>query len=150
MTTQAVLKIFIPNQGFVKQGKFCFINNKPCFVANMTEAKVFRNYAGYAISKRVLEKLPRGIQIIYKRIDQQQYFITNRSTIEKKGILISYGGHSQYVLPIKIWKIKHGVLENEPKDLPVINLDSWVKEEKVVVCKDGWMRLKEEFNQKYA
>ena len=123
---QAVLTIWIPGQKFIPQGKFCLIDEKPCFVANMTEAKLWRNYGGYAISKRILNALPRGTKIIFKRVDQQQYFITNKTKFQTKGILVSFGGHSQWVLPLKNWIIKHGTLKNEPKDLPVISLDRWV------------------------
>jgi len=124
---QAVLTIFIPKQGFVRQGKVCLIDGKPCFVANMTARKEWKVYSGYSIAKRILDALPRGTKIIYKRIDQQQYFITNKTKFQKKGILVSFGAHSQWVLPLKNWIVKHGILPNEPHQLPVISLDKWTK-----------------------
>ncbi len=122
---EAVLSIWIPGQGSVPQGKWCYIQDKPCFVANMTLAKWFRNFGGYAISKRILDKLPRGTKIIYKRLDLNQYYITNKTRFQSKGILVNYGGHSQWVLPLKNWIVKSGKLENEPTDKPVVDLESW-------------------------
>ena len=122
---QAVISIWIPKQKFVRQGKFCLINDKPCFVANMTAQKWFKNYAGYAISKRILDsfaKLKIKPQIIFKREDLNTYYLTNRTTFQKKGVLVFYGGHSQYVLPMKNWQVKKGKLENEPRKLPVMSL----------------------------
>ncbi|MBI3980693.1 hypothetical protein HY345_01725 [Candidatus Microgenomates bacterium] len=124
---ESVISIYIPKQGFVSQGKFCFIAGKPSFVANMTERKWFRNYGGYAISRRILDNLPKGTQIIFKREDLNQYYTTNATTFRKKGILGSWGGHSQYCLPIKNWKPKEGKLLNEPKDKLIMPLEGWLK-----------------------
>lgn len=132
---QAVLTIFIPNQGFVKQGKFCLINNKSCFIANMTPAKWFRNYGGYAIAKRLLDTLPSGTKIIYKRVDLGTSYETNKTKFQKKGILIVFGGHSQWCLPLKNWKAVKG-MPVEPHDLPVISLDKWLKKEEKPDYKD--------------
>ena len=149
---EAVIKIFIPKQGFVKQGKICLIDEKPCFIANMTERKWFKNYGGYTISKRVLDKLPRGTRIIFKRVDQQQYFITNKTRFQKKGILMSFGGHSQWCLPLKNWTTKHGTLENEPKNLPVMSLSDWSKkaEPNIFINPDIRLQLKKVFQERYA
>lgn len=122
---QAVLKIYIPKQGFVEQGKFCLIDEKPCFVANMTERKLFRNFGGYAIAKRVLDSLPRGTKIIYKRLDLNVYYTTNKTRFQKKGILVKYGQHSQWILPLKNWKTHQGKLQGEPTNLPVMKLQDW-------------------------
>ncbi len=127
---ECVVSIFIPKQGFVRQGKFCFIDGKPCFVANMTERKWWRNFSGYSIAKRILEVLPKGIKIIYKREDLNTYYETTKSKFLKKGIPVSYGNHSQFVLPISAWKIHNGKLENEPKNLPILNLEKALKQEK--------------------
>jgi len=130
----------------------------------MTAQKWFRNYGGYSIAKRILDALPRGTKIIYKRIDQQQYFITNKTKFQKKGILVSFGAHSQWVLPLKNWVVKHGVLKNEPKDLPVISLDKWTKTgassppvlatspplEDFSIPNDVRLRLKKVWEAKYA
>lgn len=125
MLKECVIKIWIPRQGFVRQGKFCLIDNKPCFIANMTQAKWFRNFGGYGIAKRVLDALPRGTKIIFKRVDLNQYYITNRTKFIKKGIGGSWGNHSQYVLPLtrKNWIFKEGKLEGEPLNLPILTLE---------------------------
>jgi hypothetical protein len=92
----------------------------------MTEAKWFRNYGGYSISKRVLDALPPGTKIIYKRIDLNTSYQTNNSKFQKKGILLAYGGHSQWVLPLKNWETLKGMPE-EPHKLPIVGLDRWLK-----------------------
>ena len=124
MPKQAVLTIWIPKQGFVRQGKFCLIDNKPCFIANMTARKWWKNYSGYAIAKRILEKLPRGTRIIFKRVDLNTSYETNKTKFQKKGILVSFGFHSQWCLPLKDWKVIKG-MPKEPHQLPVISLDKW-------------------------
>lgn len=122
----SVLAIYIPKQGLIRQGKFCLIDEKPCFIANMTPQKEWRNFSGYSISIRLLEALPRGTKIIYKRVDLNQYYITNRNTFHKRGVLVNYGSHSQIVLPLKNWLVKSGSFD-EPRNLPVINLEDWKK-----------------------
>lgn len=129
---ESVLSIWIPGQGNVEQGKYCLIDQKPCFVANMTEHKWFRNFGGYAISKRVLDKLPRGTSIIFKRVDLNQHYITNKTKFQKKGVLVNYGGHSQWVLSLKNWVVKSGVMD-EPHNLPVTDLEQWGKRAKLPI-----------------
>lgn len=92
----------------------------------MTERKLWRNYNGYGIARRILEALPRGTVIVYKRADQNSYYLTNKSRFASKGVLVGYGGHSQFVLPIKQWTPKVGQFE-EPHQLPVMSLDRWLK-----------------------
>ena len=136
MPKPSVISIWVTGKNFIPQGKFCLINSKPCFVANMTENKVWKNYSGYAIAKRILDNLPRGTQIIYKRLDQNCYYLANKTRFYKKGILVQFGGHSQFVLPIKNWTAKPGKLEGEPMDLPVMSLDKWLKSGDPVVSKE--------------
>lgn len=151
----AVLSIYIPKQGHVSQGKFCTVADKPYFIANMTEDKWFRNYSGYAISKRILDSLPRGTTIVYKRLDLGTHYITNRTRFEKKGVLVAFGGHSQWVLPLRNWKAKPGQME-EPHQLPVMDLEDWKKGEEpkeVFVYQKPTHTLydlKELFFEKYA
>jgi len=159
---QSVLAIYIPKQGLVRQGKFAIIDGKPCFIANMTARKWWNNYSGYAISRRVLESLPRGTKIIFKRPDLNQYYITNKSKFQKKGILVNYGKHSQWCLPLKNWQVKSGSFE-EPRNLPVINLEVWQSTAKAIksqeenltnVTYDEWLfarqRMAEVFRRSYA
>ena len=145
----AVLSIWIPKQGHISQGKFCYIGGKPYFIANMTADKWFRNYAGYAISKRILDALPRGTTIVYKRLDLGTYYIANRTRFEKKGILVAFGGHSQWVLPLKQWGAKAGQIE-EPHQLPVMDLEDWKKEkEPYQTYTHNLYDLKRFFEEKY-
>jgi len=129
---QAVLTIYIFKQGNVAQGKFCYLEGKPCFIANMTERKFWRNYKGYSISKRILDSLPRGTQIIYKRLDLNTYYTTNRNRFEKHGILVKEGKfpHDQWVLPLKVWDTHRGQV-GEPKNLPLMDLEDWKRSGRV-------------------
>lgn len=118
-----VLGIYIRGK-FIKQGKYA----DKCYYANMTVRKWFRNYAGYAIAKQILDELPRGTKIIYKRADLNTHYITNKSRFQKKGILIVAGLHRQWVLPLRQWEAKAG-MPIEPKDLLVESLSEWKKGE---------------------
>jgi len=156
---QSVLAIYIPKQGLIPQGKFCLVDGKPSFVANMTARKEWKNYSGYSISKRILDALPRGTQIIYKRVDLNQYYISNKNNFYKRGVLVKYGSHSQLVLPLKNWLVKSGSFD-EPRNLPVINLENWQSQNEsangVAVnptftqWQSSWQRLAQEFRSKYA
>lgn len=131
---EVVLSIWIHNQGFVTQGKYCEISGKPHFICNMTEKKLWRNFNGYSIAKRVLDAFKKAHvspQIVYKRVDQNVYYLCRRYDFEKKGILVKYGGHSQWVLPLKNWEVKAGQFE-EPHNLPVMNVDKWLKPAQLV------------------
>ncbi len=150
MNRNAVLSIWIPNQGLVEQGKFCVIEGKKYFIANMTSHKEWTNYTGYSISKRVLDELPRGTTIVYKRLDLDCYLLSNKNTFQTKGILVAFGGHSQWVLPLKNWKAKSGRFENEPKNLPVMDLADWAKPEGKLVDMFSPDRRKEILGRIYA
>lgn len=123
----AILTIWIPKQGYVEQGKFCLVNGKPYFVANMTQRKWWRIFGGYAIAKRVLESLPKGTSIIYKRTDLDAFYESRKTTFYKKGVAVKYGGHSQIVLPIKNWKFHQGKFEGEVFSLPAKDLNTWLR-----------------------
>lgn len=123
----SVISIYIKGKP-IKQGKIATVEGKPCYFANMTEKKWFLNYAGYAIAQQVLDELPRGTKIIYKRADKNEHYITNKSRFTKKGIFGLWGNHRQWVLPIKNWETKKG-MPIEPKDLLVESLSEWKKGE---------------------
>lgn len=123
----AQIMIFIPGQNYVTQGKVCEFSGKPSYVATMTAAKWFRNYSGYAISQRVITAFKDAKfnpVIVYDRPDLNTYYTTTRGMFIKKGVLVGYGGHSQYVLPISNWKAHEGHVV-VPKDFPCISLDEW-------------------------
>lgn len=129
----AQIKIFIPGQNYVTQGKVCEFSDKPTYIATMSPAKWFRNYSGYAISKRILDtfaKLKFNPQIVYDRPDLNTYYTTTRSKFTSKGVLVGYGGHSQYILPIAHWKATEGKPE-VPKDYPCLSLTDWEKKMKI-------------------
>jgi hypothetical protein len=131
---QAVIKIIYVDQ-FGKrhnepQGKFFYRNEKPVFMADMTPAKWWRNYAGYAISKQILDafsKLKIRPMIVYRYRIKGVNYITNMTKFKTKGILVAYGGHSQYVLPIGNWDAKRVSMRGVPMDLPAMTLNQWVK-----------------------
>ena len=45
---------------------------------------------------------------------------------KQKGILVSYGGHGQYVLPIGNWDAKRVSFKEVPTDLPAMPISKWV------------------------
>ena len=126
---QAVLSIWIGRKKET-QGKICLIDGKACFVANMTERKWFRKFGGYAIAKRITDAFSKtkvSPKIVYKREDLNTYYTTTRTRFQNNGLLVAYGGHSQYILPIMNWKAIEGKLKDEPRGLPVVDVSSWVK-----------------------
>ena len=128
---QAVLAIWIKRK-LISQGKYCQIDGKDYFIANMTAVKLWRNYNGYGIAKRILDSFSENKlrpTIIYKREDLNQYYITKPSKFTTKGIGVKYGDHQQWVLPLKNWEWKEGRVKNEPSGLPVIDLAKWEKSE---------------------
>lgn len=130
---QAVLKIYYKDK-YLKlhseaQGKFFYLEGKPIYLADMTPNKWWRNYSGYSISKQIIEafeKLKLRPRIIYRLKDKGTLYEATQTKFKKKGILVAYGGHSQYVLPIKEWTAKQAVL-TDPHQLPVMSVDDWVK-----------------------
>ncbi len=131
---QAVLKIYYTDK-FNKlhvepQGKFFYMSGKPVFLADMTDAKWWRNFGGYSIAKQILDafsKVKVRPQIIYRVKEKHTIYIANPTLFKKRGVLVAFGGHEQYVLPIQNWKAVDTGIESEPKDLPVIALSDWIK-----------------------
>jgi hypothetical protein len=111
------------------QGKFYYENGKPIYLADMTPNKWWRNYGGYSIAKQILEafsKLKLRPQIVYRVRERGTLYMAKITDFRKKGIMVAYGSHEQYVLPIKSWKGVQAAL-NDPKGLPVMNLADWMK-----------------------
>lgn len=128
---EAILKTWIRGKPKV-QGKFCYVNDKPTFIANMTDRKWYRNFGGYAIAKQILEGFKKAKVkpvIIFKRVDLNTHYITNRTRFEKKGILVTDGDHSQWVLPLRNWKAVKG-MPQEPRGLYALTIDEWIKRSK--------------------
>lgn len=130
---QAVLKIFYTDSyGKLHsdpQGKFFYLEGKPVYLADMTPAKWWRNYGGYSISKQIIEAfqvLKLRPRIIYRLKDKGTLYEATATKFKNKGILVAYGSHQQYVLPIKNWKAKQAVL-NDPHQLSVMNVSDWIK-----------------------
>jgi len=151
---EAILSIYI-KKNLTEQGKFCFIDRKPSFIANMTPAKWFKNFAGYAIAKQILTKLPRGTRIIYKRNDLNTHYITNKTGFYRKGVAINYGDHQQIVLPIKEWKWFKGK-PKEKYNLSKMVLSKWKKKgekrhliEDYTIPLDIKARLKEVYRRRF-
>ena len=122
----AQLKIWIPGQNYVAQGKVCEFEGKMAYLAEMSERKWFRNYSGYAIAKRLLDafsKVKFNPVILYYRPDLNTYYTTTRSKFTEKGILVHFGGHSQYVLPIHNWNA-HSGQPKVPTNFPSLSLDN--------------------------
>lgn len=126
----AQLKIWIPGQNYVAQGKVCEFEGKMAYLAEMSEIKWFRKFSGYAIAKRLLDtfsKVKFNPVIVYYRPDLDTYYTTTRSKFIEKGILVNYGGHSQYILPIHNWNAKAGQ-PLVPTNFPSMSLTDWEKQ----------------------
>lgn len=134
MPNNAVLSIWYNKKPY-RQGKFYGVGKKYYYIANIDDAKLFRKFNGYAIAKRLLTKFEelkiRNLTIIYRYVERNTIYITKPSVFKTKGILVAFGGHSQYVLPLKNWEVHQTDFKDDPKDLPVVDLEKWGKEDKV-------------------
>lgn len=133
---EAVLKIYYKDsQGNLHhepQGKFYYLNGKAVFLADMTPSKWWRNYGGYSIAKQIVEGFSKAKvkpQIVYRRRDLGTIYVTNATTFTKAGILINFGNHRQYVLPVKNFKVYNENIKIEKKELPEMDLAVWLKDE---------------------
>ncbi len=132
---EAVLRIFYTDvYGKVHaepQGKFFYQSGKPMYLADMTSNKWWRNYGGYSIAKQLLNaffETKVKPQIIYRVKEQSTLYCTSQTQFLKKGVMVAYGNHEQFVLPIRYFKAVNGNISDEPKNLPIVNLNDWVKE----------------------
>ena len=153
---QARLSIFIGHGKPIPQGKIYKKEDKWIFLANITDAKWFNNYSGYAISAQILEAFTKAKirpRIIYNLYEKGIKYETTKSKFYSKGILVPFGNHRQYCLPIKNWKVCREDIK-EPFGLPDLTIGKWIKGENpdapVQISMDVRLRLKEEFNKKYA
>lgn len=138
-----VLRIWYSQNGESKayeQGKIYLDGKKWIYLADVDEKKLWRNYNGYSIAKQLTDsfsKLKLKVRILYRLKKSGLMYETNLSTITGgKSILINYGGHSQWCLPLKNWKVMKAI-SDEPKDLPVMDLSKWEKNEEIVIT-DRW------------
>lgn len=121
------------------QGKFFYHGGnlkKPIYLADMTPAKWWRNYAGWSISKQILDAFSEAKTyptIVYRDKIKNTIYTTNLTKFKQKGILVAYGSHAQYVLPIGNWKAHNLSLGNEPFNLPVLNISNWLKTDKASI-----------------
>ena len=124
----ARLSIFIKGRPVV-QGKYYVLNEKPVFLVNIDEHKLWHNYNGYSIASQILETFSKAKLrpfILYKYTTRNIIYQTTPSMFNKKGVLVSYGSHRQIVLPINKWKIFKEDLQ-EPFNLPQVSVDNWLK-----------------------
>ena len=132
MLIDAVLSIKYDG-GSHPQGKYFSRGKHRYYIANIDEYKLFKTFNGYAISKAILDSFSRSglknINIIYRYPEKGLYYLATPSQFTSKGILVPYGGHEQYVLPLKNWKVVNGTFNTDPKNLPVIDVKKWEKGE---------------------
>lgn len=115
-----------------EQGKFYYISEKPIYLADMTQKKWMRIGNGYAISAQILEAFKKAKvrpQIIYRRWDLGQLYITTPTTFKTKGIFGNWDNHRQYSLPIGFFEPKPLTDLRESRDLPIISVEKWLKNE---------------------
>jgi hypothetical protein len=125
----ARLSIWIKGK-VIPQGKFFYREHKPCFLVNITKNKWFRIGGGYTIAAQILEAFTKAKvrpQILYRLTDKGITYSANKSKFYSKGVLIPWGSHRQYCLPIKNWEVFREVV-NEPFHLPDMTVDNWLKE----------------------
>lgn len=125
---QARLSIFIKGTP-VLQGKYYQLNEKPVFLVNIDEHKLWTKFNGYSIANQILETFSKAKikpLILYKYVERNLVFQTNISTFKKKGIPILAGGHRQLILTIPEWKYFKDDLQ-EPYNLPSMSVDQWLK-----------------------
>lgn len=151
MPKNAVLSIWYNKKPY-RQGKFYGVGKKYYYIANIDDAKLFRKFNGYAIAKRLLDKFAelkiRNLTIIYRYVERNTIYITKPSIFKTKGILVAFGGHSQYVLPLKNWQVHQTDFKEDPKDLPVVDLEKWGKEVEYTFVGNTAVPIeKEEFTQ---
>jgi hypothetical protein len=132
---------------------------KIIYLADMTEAKVMRRFGAYGIAKQVLDAFAQSdlkVRIIYRRKDLGQYYITTPTTFKTKGIPLHTGFHDQFFLPFSQFEFVKRDVEYEPKNLPVMDVDAWVKTTRntgvatMAEYQNSMLRLKELWNQKMS
>ena len=145
----AVISIWYTQNGESEpypQGKIYTDGKKWVYLADMDEGKLWKNYNGYSISKQITDvfsKLKLKVRICYRLKKSGLMYETNRSTFtSSKSILVNYGGHSQWVLPLKNWKVLKAITD-DPHGLPVVNLSQWEKgEQKIEIFENGrWITI---------
>ena len=150
-----VLKIWIGKKP-VDQGKFYYLNKKPIFLVNIDENKLWTKFNGYSIANQILETFKTAKirpLILYKHIKMNLIYQTVPSTFYKKAIQVNYGSHRQLILPVKEWKFFKDDPQ-EPFNLPALTVQDLLKKQDndvhVKIAEDVRIRLKEEWNTKYA
>ena len=142
----ACLQIWYSKDGISRpytQGKIYLDGKKWIYLADMDNQKLWRNYNGYSISKQITDvfsKLKLRVRICYRLKQSGLMYETNLSTFTgSKSILVNYGGHSQWVLPLKNWKVTK-TIQDDPHGLLVVDLSRWEKGEERVVFEEGGFR----------
>lgn len=122
------LSIFISGTPIL-QGKIYYLNEKPVFLVNIDDNKLFRNYNGYAIAAQIVETFKKAKlrpTILYKHVTRNLIYQATLGKFTTKGALVNYGGHRQYVLAMPHWTFFKEDL-NEPYNLPSMSVDQWLK-----------------------
>ena len=156
---ECVLLIFYKDhEGNLKreaQGKIFQKDGRWIYLADMTPAKLFYKVNGYAISRHILDAFSKAKikpRILYRLKEKGIVYETVASTFKSKGILVNYGNHTQWILPLNKWKVVNLEL-NERKDYPTISVSEWLKEEDKDIApqidSNLRARLKKEFNRRY-
>jgi hypothetical protein len=114
------------------QGKYFqdWLTRKHYFVVNIDKEKWWNNYGGYSISKEVLDAFSffhLRCRILYVEKKKGIMYEANSTAFYTCGILVPYGNHEQYVLPIKHWKSSNLNLRSihEPFQLKNMKLRDW-------------------------
>lgn len=122
------------------QGKICEMDGKQVYLADFGSAHPFNNFDGFPLAKQVYEALvEKKIRTILYRVKRLgTIYQTTPTTFARKGWLSAFGGHEQFILPVKNWTCRQRIFK-ESTTLPDLDLDKWLKNEplKPVFLADG-------------
>lgn len=114
-----------------EQGKFFYHGGKPVYLADMDEDKLMYKFNAYGIAKQILDafsKVKIKPSIIYRIKKDANLLLATPTVFLQKGLLRNFGGHEQYFLPVQYFKAVNGNISDEPKNLPILNLNDWIKD----------------------
>jgi len=118
------------------QGKIFHSGDQWIFLANVDSQKYVRKYQGYSIALRLLEafesqKLGR-VTILYNEHKKHVIYATTSTVMKEKGVYDNLGSHRQVILPLKHWNILPKYHVQDPKNLPIVDIEDWAKGIQVV------------------
>jgi len=132
------LQIFVKGKPIL-QGKFYYLGNKPIFLANVDEQKLWGKTGtlptGFSIANQLLEAFSKAKVrplILYHFTTKNLVYKATPSTFKKYGFMVDYGSHRQTLLPLTKWTFFKEAL-CEPYGLPKLSVDDWLRANQKVI-----------------